>query len=168
MIFGFWVLVRLLCLACATCATSTEAVCLTDNQRLISRTFRPVCRAGTRPLCHWAEGANERAIARECDRKSERERANVIAMRPKLTKQKPQQKQTMRTAPKFFKKFHVSCRSYSSTHASPLPLWVYATVCCICFCWATRDDATNTGKYLRRCCFFFFYSSSLLFNFFFF
>lgn len=43
-------------------------------------------------------------------------------MRPKLTKRKPQQKQTMRTALKFFKKFHVSCRSFSFSLSMHFPL----------------------------------------------
>lgn len=59
---------------------------------------------------------------RESEWVRERERANVIAMRPKLTKRKPQQKQTMRTALKFFKKFHVSCRSFSFSLSMHFPL----------------------------------------------
>lgn len=66
--------------------------------------------------------ASTREKKRESEWVSEIERANVIAMRPKLTKQKPQQKQTMRTALKFFKKFHVSCRSFPfSFHAFLTP-----------------------------------------------
>lgn len=68
------------------------------------------------PQPHVRESERERVGERE------RERANVIAMRPKLTKRKPQQKQTMRTALKFFKKFHVSCRSFSFSLSMHFPL----------------------------------------------
>lgn len=123
--------------------------------------------------CLTAIGEKEKEREKQRERERERERANVIAMRPKLTKQKPQQKQTMRTALKFFKKFHVPCRSYSpdslphSYSFSPTLGVCYNLLYLFLLGDARRDatTTTTTGKYLRRCFFFFFF---FLFFFFFF